>query len=201
MAGARLARGLAGVILGFIAVLLLLDRGLDRAMGPAGWGITGAERSFLRLTRQRRRAAWARRLRRRSSDRDDLVYLPEDTGWAAVSPRRRLGLETIAIASIMGTVDRHKAVAFDRRFRPPRWSRGRWTLMYLAAREGTPLPPISVYRVGDAHFVRDGHHRVSVARTLGAAAIEADVVELGPTSPRPVRRAPARAGTSAARSG
>jgi hypothetical protein len=40
------------------------------------------------------------------------------------------------------------------------------------------MPPISVYRVGDRHFVRDGHHRVSVARALGAEAIEAHVVEL-----------------------
>jgi hypothetical protein len=35
------------------------------------------------------------------------------------------------------------------------------------------MPPISVYRVGDLHFVRDGHHRVSVARALGAATIDA----------------------------
>ena len=36
-----------------------------------------------------------------------------------------------------------------------------------AMRRGEPLPPISVYRVGEVHFVRDGHHRVSVARALG----------------------------------
>jgi hypothetical protein len=50
--------------------------------------------------------------------------------------------------------------------------------MWLAARRGTALPPIAVYRIGDEHFVRDGHHRVTVARALGAAGIEADVVEL-----------------------
>jgi hypothetical protein len=199
MATALLARGLAGVILAFIAALLVFDRALDRVMGSTGWDMTGAERSFLRLTRERRRAAWAGRLRHRSADRDNLVHLADDTGWAAVSPRRRVGPETIAIASIVGTVDRHKAVAFDRWFRPPRWSRGRWTLMYLAAQHGTPLPPISVYRVGDEHFVRDGHHRVSVARTLGAAAIEADVVELGPNhSARSRSPGPARDTTRAA---
>jgi hypothetical protein len=45
-------------------------------------------------------------------------------------------------------------------------------------RRGDAMPPISVYRIGEAHFVRDGHHRVSVARELGHAEIEAHVVEV-----------------------
>ena len=87
-------------------------------------------------------------------------------------------MQTIAIDSIVGTSDRHKAEAFDHAFRPPDWSRGRWTEMCHAAQHGTELPPISVYRVGESHFVRDGHHRVSVARALGAGSIDAHVVEL-----------------------
>jgi hypothetical protein len=87
-------------------------------------------------------------------------------------------VQAIAIDSISGTSDRHKAEAFDRSFRPPAWSRRRWAQMYHAAARGVELPPISVYRVGEEHFVRDGHHRVSVARALGAEAIEASVVEL-----------------------
>ena len=50
--------------------------------------------------------------------------------------------------------------------------------MYRAVRRGAQLPPISVYRVGEQHFVRDGHHRVSVARAMGADSIDAVVVEL-----------------------
>lgn len=50
----------------------------------------------------------------------------------------------------------------------------------MANRRGAPIPPISVYRLGDRHFVRDGHHRVSVAHSLGMAAIDAEVVELAP---------------------
>jgi hypothetical protein len=50
--------------------------------------------------------------------------------------------------------------------------------MCLAVRRGTEMPPISVYRVGGEHFVRDGHHRVSVGRALGAHTIDADVVVL-----------------------
>jgi ParB-like nuclease domain len=44
------------------------------------------------------------------------------------------------------------------------------------------LPPISVYRLCGAHYVRDGHHRVSVARALGATEIDAEVTELRPSS-------------------
>jgi hypothetical protein len=51
--------------------------------------------------------------------------------------------------------------------------------MFRAVRRGAALPPISVYRVGDRHFVRDGHHRVSVARATDADAIDASVTELG----------------------
>jgi hypothetical protein len=50
--------------------------------------------------------------------------------------------------------------------------------MCLAVRRGTAMPPIAVYRVGGKHYVRDGHHRVSVTRALGGDAIDADVVEL-----------------------
>jgi hypothetical protein len=40
------------------------------------------------------------------------------------------------------------------------------------------MPPIDVYRVGDLHFVQDGHHRVSVARAFGDTEIEAHVIEV-----------------------
>jgi hypothetical protein len=173
-AAAVVIAGLAGVLLGFTAVALALDRLLDRTV--IGAGLTDAESTFSALARRRRRTTVVRRLRRRPPD--ELAYLPVDAGWAAVAQRRRLGVQTIALDSVVGTVDRRKAVAFDGSFRPPRWSRGRWTQLCLAARRGTPLPPITVYRAGPEHFVCDGHHRVSVARALGALQIDADVVEL-----------------------
>jgi len=40
---------------------------------------------------------------------------------------------------------------------------------------GTPLPPVELVQVGDVYFVRDGHHRISVARTVGQRDIEAEV--------------------------
>jgi hypothetical protein len=151
--------GVPGFLLGFTAAVLAVDRALDFG----GTRMLGADAAFARLVRRRA---------------GELSYLADDTGWAATAPRRRLGVQAIAIDSIAGTSDRHKAAAFDHSFRPPDWSRGRWTQMYHAAQHGTELPPISVYRVGETHFVRDGHHRISVARALGATAIDAHVVEL-----------------------
>jgi hypothetical protein len=90
---------------------------------------------------------------------------------------RRLGLQVIPLDSIVGTVDR--SGEFDRSFRPtsPR-VRERWQRINLAQRKGESMPPIDVYRIGELHFVKDGHHRVSVARAFGHHDIEAFVTEV-----------------------
>ena len=157
--GAVLTGGVPGFLLAFAAGLLAVDRLLDRV----GANTVGADQAF------------KRRMRHRGPG---LEYLADDTGWAATAPRRRLGIQAIPLASIAGTTDPQKATAFDRELRPPQWSRERWKQLYLTAQRGAPLPPVSVYRVGDRHYLRDGHHRASVARALGADAIDAQVVEL-----------------------
>lgn len=89
---------------------------------------------------------------------------------------RRLGLQTIPLDSIVGSVDRTRD--FDRRFRPTsRRTRKRWERMATAARRGEAFPPIDVYRIGEVHFVKDGHHRVSIARAQGLPDIDAYVTE------------------------
>jgi hypothetical protein len=78
------------------------------------------------------------------------------------------------VDSIVGSVDRTKE--FDRRFRPTSSRvRERWQRLALAHRRGEAIPPIEVYRVGELHFVYDGHHRVSVARALNLTSIDAYV--------------------------
>jgi hypothetical protein len=56
--------------------------------------------------------------------------------------------------------------------------RPRWERIATAQRKGQAMPPIDVYRIGELHFVKDGHHRVSVARALGHDVIEAWVTEV-----------------------
>ena len=79
--------------------------------------------------------------------------------------------------AIVGSVDR--AVDFDRGLRPTSARlRSRWERIAAAQRRGEALPPVSLYKIGDLYFVRDGHHRVSVAKSLGRNDIDAYVVEV-----------------------
>jgi hypothetical protein len=88
-----------------------------------------------------------------------------------------LGLQVVPLDAIVGSVDR--TVDFDRGFRPtsPRL-RSRWERIAAAQRRGESMPPVSLFRIGDLYFVRDGHHRVSVAKSLRRDDIDAYVTEV-----------------------
>jgi hypothetical protein len=81
------------------------------------------------------------------------------------------------VGSIVGTLDARPD--FDCRFRPAsNRVRPRWERLALAQRRGEAIPPITVFRVGDQHFVEDGHHRVSIAAAAGQDLIDAYVTEV-----------------------
>ena len=146
---------------------------------PAETGFPRAdvENDFLRARRRQVLSRLAQRLRRGPDDVN--VILPFDEVVAALGMRgeRKLGLQTIRLDTIVGTVDSSRD--FDRRFRPTTGRvRERWERLALAQRRGEPIPPIEVYRVGGMHFVIDGHHRVSIAIATGATTIEAHVTEV-----------------------
>jgi len=132
------------------------------------------------FARQRRRQSMARlgaRLRRRA---DDLTMLPLEDVVASLGrvAESDLGLQSISLASIVGTTSRSSG-DFDRAFRPgSRRLAHRWQRIATARARGEILPPIDVYRIGDTHFVQDGHHRVSVARAHGDTTIDARVREV-----------------------
>lgn len=87
------------------------------------------------------------------------------------------GLKEIPLDAIIGSVGRY--TDFTRSFLPREQSdEQRWARVKALAEGLEGLPPIEVYQIGNAYFVRDGHHRVSVARELGAKAIEAYVTEV-----------------------
>ena len=143
------------------------DTGLPRA---------DAQGDFSRARRRRVLARLSSRLRR-ADDVDHILPFEEVVRALGRTGERRLGLQLIPLDSIVGTVDRSRE--FDRAFRPtsPR-VRDRWQRINLAQRKGEAMPPIDVYRIGELHFVKDGHHRVSVARAFGHADIEAYVTEV-----------------------
>jgi hypothetical protein len=136
---------------------------------------TDAQFDFNRQRRRRAVARLASRLRRGDVD----VILPFEEVVQALGRRgeRQLGLQVIELDSIVGTVDRGRE--FDRRFRPTSGRvRPRWESVATAQRKGKEMPPIDVYRIGEVHFVKDGHHRVSVARAMGLDKIDAYVTEV-----------------------
>jgi hypothetical protein len=90
------------------------------------------------------------------------------------------GLQEVPLDQIAGSVGRYRE--FTSRFLPKKNKmQERWSRVYAQASGMTGLPPIELYKVGDVYFVRDGNHRVSVARQLGSKTIQAHVTEL-PTS-------------------
>jgi hypothetical protein len=137
---------------------------------------TDAQSDFSRARRRRALARLASRLRR-AEDVNHILPFEEVARALGRIGERRLGQELIPLDSIVGTVDRSRE--FDRSFRPtsPR-VRERWQRINTAQRKGEAMPPIDVYRIGELHFVKDGHHRVSVARALGHKDINAYVTEV-----------------------
>jgi hypothetical protein len=122
-----------------------------------------AEKAFARASRARRRASLLRRARG--------LAVFEDTVRSGARP----GVREIPLDAIKGTTEPNRAAQFDEAFRPTGLTRSRWQSVWHAFHRGTALPPIDVIQLGDAYAIRDGHHRVSVAKALGAPTIRAVV--------------------------
>ena len=135
-----------------------------------GWEALEAERAFAKAVRARRTASWLGRLRHRCVECARLAVHP-DRG--AVT--RHGAVREVPLEAITGTVEPNRAHEFDSEFRPSPRVRRRWLSIWLAEQSGVGLPPICVARVGNGYAVRDGHHRVSVARARGAATIAAAI--------------------------
>ncbi len=137
-----------------------------------------ADRDFGRARRRARLAWLASRLRGahgmpRSFDevrRSLSAYNQVRRGTRVVDPEK-----------IVGSVGRRGD--FDGSFMPLRAAaEARWKRVDLAFHKDKVLPPVSLYKLGDAYFVEDGNHRVSVARYHGVPAVDADVTELRPAA-------------------
>ncbi|QEC48878.1 chromosome partitioning protein ParB [Baekduia soli] len=148
-------------------------------MPPRSTGLAGADAQddFLRARRRLALSRLRRWLRREPGDIDHILPFDEVVTALGRLQERDTGLKVVPLDAIVGTVDRPKG--FDRHFRPTTpHVRARWERIATAMRRGEEMPPVDLYKVGDVYFVRDGHHRVSVSRTLGLDVIEAHVVEV-----------------------
>ncbi|MFL5848547.1 MAG: chromosome partitioning protein ParB [Solirubrobacteraceae bacterium] len=146
-------------------------------MPRTGLNAADAQDDFLRVRRRRAMSRIAHRLRGEPGDVNVILPFEEVVAALGRTSERQLGLLVVPLDAIVGTVDRTRD--FDRQFRPTTGRvRARWERIAAATRRGESMPPIDVYRIGDLHFVRDGHHRVSVARALGRHDIDAYVTEV-----------------------
>ena len=133
-------------------------------MFKTGGALIDAESAFIRA----RRGARLRRLRR------PRVQLPVYTNARPAAATG--GIREIALDEIRGTLEPSRATQFDAHFAPVGSSaRRRWERVWIAEEKGVTLPPISVVPVRGGYAIRDGHHRVSVARARGAVAIDAAI--------------------------
>ncbi len=115
-------------------------------------------------------------------DTKPLLSFDEVRRAARLEGQASRGLKDVPLASIRGSVDRPND--FDASFLPVRSHlRARWARLDAAMRSGEAVPPTEVYRLGDVYFVKDGHHRVSVARRLGWETIPARVIEVRTRAP------------------
>jgi hypothetical protein len=135
-----------------------------------------SERDFSRA----RRRAFLRRIGaylRRDPGSNQLLSFEEVKDALGAVSQVYLGMREVPVEKIVGSVGRHRD--FDRAFLPSKPDLGtRWRRIDEIMHSAEELPPVSLYKIGDAYFVQDGNHRVSVARQQGVEMIDAEVIEL-----------------------
>ncbi len=105
-----------------------------------------------------------------------LLELEALAGTGQVRGRHFEGRQCVPLVQIRGSENR--VDDFDARFHPrTRHLEERWRGIASAWLRGLELPPVELIRVGDVYFVRDGHHRISVAAALGQREIDALVTD------------------------
>jgi len=88
-----------------------------------------------------------------------------------------VGMKTVPVANIIGSEGRYND--FDNLFFPKHSHlKNRWLNIDKAYMQGVILPAVTLYEIGGVYFVRDGNHRVSVAKARGVEFIDAEVTSL-----------------------
>jgi hypothetical protein len=136
---------------------------------------------FTRARRRARLRAVVARIRREHTSNRLLSFDDIRRGFAA-NNRLQRGTRVVEVEEIVGSVGRWDE--FDRSFLPARASVGhKWKRIDRAFHRTEDLPPVKLYKLEEAYFVVDGHHRVSVARYHDVPTVEAAVVEFHPQLP------------------
>lgn len=120
-----------------------------------------------------------------SGKENKLLSFEEISRGLNLHNQKYLGIKTIDIDDIVGSIDRYKD--FDRHFLPRKTNlEHRWSNIYSAYKKNIDLPLVKLYKAGNIYFVLDGNHRVSVAKRMGMKYIDAEVTEF--TTKIPISR-------------
>ena len=134
-----------------------------------------ADADFTRARRRARLRALGARIRREHTP-NRLLSFEDLRRELGANNRLHRGRRVVEVEQIVGSVGRWRD--FDRSFLPARARVGqRWKRIDQAFQRGEDLPPVELYEIGEAYFVVDGHHRVSVARYHDVPTVEAAVAE------------------------
>ncbi len=108
---------------------------------------------------------------------NNLMSLDEILCCVPVKNQHHLGYQFVPLNKIVGSEGRYRE--FDRSFLPRQThTKGRWVSIDKAHYKAVTLPPVELIKIGQDYFVRDGNHRVSVARVRGQEFIDAYVTEI-----------------------
>ena len=113
----------------------------------------------------------------------------EDAARTGPLAQRQLGVRTVEVSRIIGSVGRADNLGAD--FRPLRHTREddqRYERVLKGMRTGESLPPVQLYKLGFGYYVLDGNHRVAAAKQLGQLEIEAEVTEFIPLGDHQAQR-------------
>lgn len=134
------------------------------------------------FNRAYRRGFWRKLVAWISGESNELLPYEEVRRQLPFQGQRDIGLQTIPIDKVVGSVGRYRD--FDRAYLPTqRETADRWINISKARYRDVSLPPVELYKIGDVYFVKDGNHRVSVARDRNQAYIDAVVTEIDVSIP------------------
>ncbi len=123
------------------------------------------------------RSLWRKVITRLTGKSNELLPFDEVRQALPFRGQRDIGLQEVPLDKIVGSVGRYRD--FDRAFLPTqRQTTERWINVSKARYNEVALPPVELYKIGDVYFVKDGNHRISVARERKQAIIDAYVTEI-----------------------
>jgi hypothetical protein len=123
------------------------------------------------------KAFWRKIITWIKGDSNELLPFDEVRERLPIRGQHYRGYQEVPIDQIVGSSGRFRD--FDRAFFPTQTqTKDRWISIDTAHLDQIDLPPVELYKMGDIYFVKDGNHRVSVAREIGQRIIDAYVVEI-----------------------